>query len=125
MSRRTFTIIAAAVVLAALTGAAYVGLKFIPASIGYTVEAEFEEMPADDAALEAWLLTQPGVARAIVGEHTGQPNKLVVTLIMVRNTWGQPPFPNLESKCEELGYRGRKARFNDCFCLENGVRPRR
>lgn len=104
-------LIALAVVAAVLT-AAWAGLKSIPASLGYDVEAEFSEIPPNDDALEEWLRTQPGVVRAFVGQREGEPKVLVVSFIMVRNGWG-PPLPDLDAKCDELGYRGRVGRFRD------------
>jgi hypothetical protein len=112
------------VVLGGALTAVWVGLKSIPATLIYSVEAEFAEMPADDKALEEWLRTQPGVAKAIVGQREGEPRVLVVWLIMVRDGWGRPPFPDLEAKCDELGYRGRAGRFRDSTCREDTITER-
>jgi hypothetical protein len=110
-------------VLTAALAAGWAWLMSLPASLGYTVEAEFTELPPDDTALENWLLSQPGVASAFVGQRAGDPKVLVIHLLMTRNSWGQPPLPDFEAKCEELGYRGREGRFRDST-REGGISPR-
>src|SRR5262249_32657727 len=106
-------------VLCLLAAAAWVGLRFIPASFGYAVEAElvsFASLPADDHRLEEWLRAQPGVVPHTVHvrrEPARHPNRLVVIFTMVRDGWGRPPFPDLEAACDELGYAGRVGRFRD------------
>jgi hypothetical protein len=101
------------VAVAAVVIAGWAGLKSLPASLGYVVEAEFAGFPPDDTALEEWLRAQPGVAVVFVGHRQNEPKVLVVHMIMTRDGWGRPPFPDLESKCDELGYRGRVGRFLD------------
>ena len=104
-------IVVTLVIVSLLLTAAWVGLKSIPASLLYEFSAEFTELPPDDTVLEQWLQTQPGVAKATVGMREGEPNKVVVLLVMVRNGWGEPPLPDLDAKCDELGYKGRVDRF--------------
>ena len=99
--------------IAAILAGGWACLKFLPASLGYTVEAEFADFPPDDTALEEWLRRQPGVVKAFVGQREGEPGVLVIDVLMVRNGWGDPPFPDLETKCDELGYHGRAGRFRD------------
>ena len=112
------------VVLGALLVALWAGLNSIPVSRGYEVEAEFAELPPDDTTLEDWLAAQPGVARVIVGQRTGEPNVLVILLIVVRTGWDQTPFPDLNAKCDELGYKGRVGMFRDSPKDSAGISPR-
>lgn len=97
-----------------LLTAAWAGLKSISVSYGYHVEAEFSELPSDDSALEAWLLAQPGVVRVIIArDKKAQLEVVEIIFIQVRDGWGRPPFPDLEAKCDGLGYRGRVGMFRD------------
>jgi hypothetical protein len=108
----TILLVGAALLLVA---GAWVGLHFIPASVGYTVEAEFASLPADDHELEAWLKTEPGVVphTVYVWRKKAAPKVVVVDFTMVKSEWGSPPFPDLEAACERLGYRGRVGKFKD------------
>ena len=114
----------AVAVAAVLLGAGWYGLKSIPYSVGYQVEAEFAAFPPDDRPLEDWLRTQPGVVYGNVGQRKGEPNILVVSVTMVRDGWGRTPYPDLSAKCDELGYRGRKAPFRGSTRRDEGVSPR-
>ncbi len=102
----------------------YVWAKSQSVSRGYEVEAEFAELPPDDVALEDWLEAQPGVARVIVGQRTGEPNVLAIVLIIVRTGWDRTPFPDLNAKCDELGYKGRVGMFRDSPKDSAGISPR-
>lgn len=110
-------------VVAVLLTAVWAGLKSIPVSLLYWVETEFQELPENDDALTAWLAAQPGVIHAFVGQRKGEPNTLVVSFGMARTGWG-PPFPDLEAKCRELGYRGPTGLFRDSPRNSGGISPR-
>jgi hypothetical protein len=79
--------------------------------VRYEVVAEFAELPPDDAALQAWLKQQPGVAVVIVSRP--EPKKVVIHLLMSQNLHDKPPFPDVEKACAELGYKGQVERFRD------------
>ena len=101
-----------AILVAVLVGG-WAWLMSLSASLGYEVEAEFTDFPPDDTALQDWLRSQPGVVTACVGQRASEPKVLVVCFLMTRNGWGYPPLPDLETKCDDLGYRGRVGRFRD------------
>jgi hypothetical protein len=97
--------------------AAWAGLKTLPASIGYEVEADFRSMPKGDEALTKHLLAEPGMTRVVVGTRAGEPNTLVVIFVIVRNSWGRPPLPDIDAICRELGYDAA-SRFRPCVRSE-------
>lgn len=102
------------VVVAAILTAVWAGLKSILVSYSFDVEAEFSELPTDDTAIDSWLRSQPQVAAVIIArDEKSQPKKIEVIFIQARDGWGRPPFPDLEAKCDELGYKGRVGRFRD------------
>ena len=69
----------------------------------YCVSAQFAQMPIDDEPLKDWLKAQDGVvAHTVVTKRLG--GKLYVLFIMSQTFSGRPPFPDLSSKCAELGY---------------------
>jgi hypothetical protein len=113
MTRGKYLLVAT--VLIVVVVAAWVGLRFIPASLGYSVEAEFASLPERDHELEEWLKTQPGVVSHTVHvwRKDGEPKILRIGFIMVRDGWDRPPFPDLQGKCEALGYAGRTGPFRD------------
>ena|SRR5262245_45910221 len=117
MSRRTKKAVRWLFAFAVVAAMLYVGwwslCEFVfHASIGYEVEAEFAELPPDDAALEAWLKQQPGVL--IVEVTRIESRKAIrIFLLMGQNLHYKPPVPNLEQACAELGYRGQRDRFRD------------
>lgn len=118
------SLIILACVLALLCLAAWAGLKSIPFSAGYSLEAEFDEFPPNDLALEEWLSSQPGIAKVLIGQRDGEPRTLVVWITMGRNGWG-PQLPDLDSKCDELGYKGRKNGFRHSEGRDSDrIRPR-
>jgi hypothetical protein len=103
-----------AVAILSLIVAAWYGLHSIPADFIYGVEAEFDGVPENDAALEQWTQSQPRVWRAFVErEQVGARTRITVTVGMTQNGWGEPPFPDLTTKCAELGYRGQQGPFRD------------
>jgi hypothetical protein len=99
-----------AIVGTVLAASAWAGLKSIPASMGCSVWAEFKSLPPDDSALESWLKSQPGVAVVLISRGS---KRVEVDFIQVRDGWGRPPLPDLDTKCDELGYRGRVGSFRD------------
>ena len=103
--------IGTAIFLAALS-LGYVGLKSIPASIGYALIAEFDEVPPTDEPLVEWIKSHKGIYASFVNrEKIGTRWAIKVYVGITHDGWGNPPFPKLESKCEELGYRGISGRF--------------
>jgi hypothetical protein len=77
--------IAGAILLVFVTAGWY-GLHFVPADFIYGVEAEFQDLPQDDTALEGWLQQQPSVWRAHVERQPSKTRcRLVVTLGMTRD----------------------------------------
>jgi hypothetical protein len=81
----------------------------------YSVESTIYAAPGDDQAFTSWLKAQPGIVPHTAGitRTDSRPPKLVVIFIMVRNGWGYPPFPDLESKARELGYEIDEVGFVD------------
>jgi hypothetical protein len=71
-------------------------------SVIYSESATFEELPADDAALENWLGKQPGVVRVYV---TRKRNSIEVTWLMSRDLLGHPPIPELQEQFGNFGYQ--------------------
>ncbi len=83
---------------------------------GYTVQADFDTLPPDDRALKSWLLVQPGiVAHTVHFGRVGPDRKIVrIMFTQVRNQAGDPPFPDFDKACRELGYTGGSSRFRHC-----------
>ena len=81
----------------------------IPKPFGFGLRAEFDTLPPDDEALEAWLKSCPGVSETASVEREGK--SLRVVFVQCRNIAGQPPVPDLDAKCESLGYTGHNAKF--------------
>ena len=119
MSPRTKKAVRWLLAFAVVAAMLYVGWWYLCsslyASIGYEVEAEFAELPPDDTALQAWLKQQPGVIPTLTYVQRTGPSKKVlqVNVVMSRNLLGEPPIPDLEKTCAELGYRGQRDRFRD------------
>lgn len=92
-------------------GAVVAGLA-IPRSTSYVLAADFDQLPQSDEELLAWIRKRPGVV-----EHTVHSRRsgthVEVGFIQVKNLFGQPSFPDLESKVTELGYRPESVRFVD------------
>jgi hypothetical protein len=85
----------------------------LKASMSYCVEATFSELPANDEAFTEWLKNQHGIVPNTV--HVRRfGDEVEVGFIQVRTITGDPPFPNLEQECAELGYRLASGRFRDC-----------
>lgn len=84
--------------------------------MGYCVEATFQELPENDEPLAEWVKSQRGIVAHTVhirrfGTHG---DELEVGFIQVRTIAGDPPFPELEEKCAELGYKQPSGPFRDC-----------
>ena len=101
-----------AVSIILLAGIASLGFSFVPASRVYTVGAGFTSLPESDDKLQDWLREQPGVVDHTVHITRGQDQTLELTFIITQNTWKTPPFPDIETKCDELGYE-LSSRFTD------------
>ena len=80
-----------------------VAAKSIKPSISYSLQAKFDEMPADDVGLEQWQKGQPGAYRAYV---TRRGDRLEIVFGMSRDLTGHPPLPDVEGNVERLGYQG-------------------
>ncbi|HVS72309.1 MAG TPA: hypothetical protein VHQ47_13725 [Phycisphaerae bacterium] len=90
-------------------------LSTTPASYGYSVEAQFSSLPANDEALAGWLKARPGVvARSVHVERGGEDGKVLrVKFIQSRGLWGRPATQGLDQACRELGYGGVVEGFHD------------
>ena len=88
-------------------------ISTIPASYGYTVEAQFSKLPPNDTELKDWLARQPGVIDRTIHIKRSNGGKVRILLIISRNVWGNPPFPDLDAACESLGYSGPNHEFKD------------
>lgn len=118
MLRKRLSVIVALVGCAFVLGASALFLfrHNAPVSFLYCVEATFDGLPKNDDPLLEWLKVQRGVVpdtvhiRRIETER----DKLEVGFIQVRTIAGEPPLPNLEMKCAELGYKGPNGHFRDC-----------
>lgn len=79
------------------------GLRLIPASRGYSISAEFAELPANDRELEQWLRNQPGVVK-----HTAQVTRdghvVFISWIMTQNVGGNPRTPDVRTAWQRMGY---------------------
>ncbi len=107
-------LLVAAVVLGVTYAIWTVICRNVYASLGYVVEARFEEMPADDKSLKKWLQSQPGVIARLVHIGRFEEGKLLyVSFTMSRNLAGQPPFPDLDGQVTRLGYTGSDGPFRD------------
>jgi hypothetical protein len=104
----TLSALMAAGLFVSLLGA----MLFIPKSTVYSVQARFHSLPSDDHELRLWLQDQPGIVPHTVHSARRIEKTVEVSFIQVRNGLGQPPFPKLEAKAKELGYRG-SAEFRD------------
>ena len=98
--RTLLVLIAIAAVLLALFR---IIAPMIRPSLVYAESAEFEQLPADDVALQTWLDQQPGVVRVIIVRNQ---KSIEVTWIMSQDILGQPPIPELKEQFERFGYRG-------------------
>jgi hypothetical protein len=105
-----------AVLGAALLAGRYWLLRSVRASLSYCMEAEFARLPPDDDRLVEWLKVQPGVVAhtVLVRRFGGEGKQLEVGFLQVRSLAGDPPFPDLDRKCRELGYRAPDGPFRDC-----------
>ena len=104
-----------ALLVLCVVSVAIAALAFVPASRVYCVESTFTTAPNDDALLVTWLKNQPGVVEHTVhvDRTNSQPPKLVLTFIIVQNSWLRPPFPDVEARAAELGYSFDSNGFRD------------
>jgi hypothetical protein len=84
-----------------------VGARFVHGEM-----AEFEQMPASDSDLGIWLGKQPGVDPYSVHIFR-EGNHLTVHFMIDRDARGEPPYPDLMSKCRSLGYSGAAGPFQE------------
>ena len=71
------------------------------------------EMPSDNTGLTDWLADQPGVVENRVHVQHSSNGTVTVTFLMSQNAFNVPSFPDLETKCRELGYKFKSPKFVD------------
>jgi len=76
----------------------------IQSSNVYTVQSVYRTAPSSDDELLQWLTRQPGVVNRTVHLERLPERKLRLTLIIVQNLLKYPSFPDIEIRCDELGY---------------------
>ena len=86
----------------------WAGLRLIPASRGYSVRAEFADLPTNDRAIEQWLCNQPGVV-AHTAKVLREGRVLYVIWIMTQNVGGNPQTPDLRAAWKRMGYLNPKS----------------
>src|SRR5262245_42124994 len=95
-------------------GGVWYAVHYVPADFPYRVEREVDEGTPTDVGLEQWMQAQAGVWRAGGKRRaSGARWQLVVIVGMTQNQLHEPPFPDLDAKCAELGYRGQQGPFRD------------
>jgi hypothetical protein len=106
----------AALLLASLVAVGFWLRRTVHVSLSYCVEAQFSSLPKDDASLEEWLKTVPGVVPHTVSVRRFGPGRtlLEVGFIQSRDLAEEPPFPDLDDACKGLGYAGQDGPFRDC-----------
>ena len=102
MPKRNLIIVGAVVAIAASCVAC--GITMIPLSNVYQVQAIYHDAPSTDEELTRWLVRQPGVVGHTVRLERIPERKLKLNLIIVQNVLKFPSFPDIESRCVELGY---------------------
>jgi hypothetical protein len=118
MSRGTKTVLRWLLACGAVAALLYAGWWslcewYVVIPFGYSIEAEFAELPPDDEALKAWLEQQPGVTRVFAITRGEARKTIKIDLLMEQNAHYKPRFPDVEKACAELGYKGRVERFRD------------
>jgi hypothetical protein len=78
-----------------------IAAKKITPSYVYGIRAQFAALPANDAALEAWLSARPGVVRVHV---IRKKNEIDIIWIMSQDLMRSPPVPDVRAEFEKLGY---------------------
>ncbi len=91
--------------LLALIGLVLLGLSSLPAPFIFSVEAPFVTAPDSDDELREWLIAQLGVAEESLGIQRTKDNRIKLFMIVSRSPWMRPRFPDVDSKCLELGYK--------------------
>ena len=92
------------IVLTVLVTVTGYGLSRIPASFIYSLEATCHDAPESDDELRAWLAEQPGVLEHAIIINRYKTGQIELHLMVVQDSWGNPPFPDVNSKCTDLGY---------------------
>src|SRR5436190_20941256 len=100
------------VIFVVVISLALYGIGFIPADVGFSLIGEFEDVPPSDLPLEEWISSQKGVFKAFVSREK-KDNLWVIKVIggRTRNGRGEPPFPKVDEKAFELGYRAGTGGF--------------
>ena len=81
-----------------------VAVSFRPLGVVYLVEANYRTTPNSDENLRAWFIEQPGVVENSVFITRYENGKFEVLVNVNQNWWRLPPFPDVETRCAELGY---------------------
>jgi hypothetical protein len=92
-----------------------VARRTLHASLGYTVESQFAQLPPNDSQLTAWIQSQPGIlARTVHVERVGSDGKTIrVFFLQSRNLAGEPPLPDLDTACNRVGSAAPVHGFRD------------
>lgn len=112
--KAAIALVAVGIVAAGCATSDWAFRQFVPASFHFCLEGKFQTMPADDNKLMAWLGTQPGVVPHQVHVRRFEGGIVEVGFIQVTTLAHNPPLPDLDSKCAELGYKGPDGPFHDC-----------
>jgi len=107
---RTLLIVVTLLVIAC-SGVTYIG-QLMPIGRVYSLKAQYSQMPADDSRFEVWLKAQEGIVSHTV--HVSRDGNAVnLVFMMVHNGLGKPPFPDLSTACDSLGYKQPVLRWQD------------
>lgn len=114
-SRLVISLLLCAGIFGLVAGATFL-VSRIPRSCVYCVATSFHQLPENDEPLVEWLKGQPGVVSHTVHVRRGEATdgRVEIVFAQVRTLAGDPPFPSVEAKCEELGYRAATSPFVDC-----------
>jgi hypothetical protein len=109
------TAVVAMVTFLACVGALQLVRHNVRVSYSYCLEARFNTLPADDKALKAWVLAQPGVVASTVhlGRAVDDKNLLVIGFMQVQTIALVPPIPDFDTACKQFGYANQDAPFRD------------
>jgi hypothetical protein len=106
MKNRSFVMVIAWFATVALLFGGCYSLPFVMVlyymPMDYVVEAEFEELPPDDEALQKWLLGQSGV---YIGGIERRRNRIVAVWGNTKTFYWNAVTPNLRDQFENFGYK--------------------
>lgn len=112
--RITLIVLASVVVASVVAWQLFIHNVYV--SFDFCAETEFGKMPADDQLLVEWLKAQPGVVSRTVHVKRFGPKEHTVEVMWIQSQTlaGNPPYPDLNQKCAELGYVDPKSLFRNC-----------